>query len=245
MSSRVGTAAASIDLAMIPSKAAEMNRLLSEAENAMVRLLAFAEAMEVKIGDGRMPWYVLHALEERGDGHRVVQTMWDERLIEIPVANLDDFDASRRAIAKHLGVSVNDVMRYEQNKHGGIEVECNHAGCKKSKPLFYSDPAVMVRAERQAAREIWYCTDHRESAFISEGALADEMFPILQRIKATPGLTQTDTGAKRDVLAFLRSIGLVKIDKISYGSRTFAYRIYMTEAGDGYLRKHDFMEVSE
>lgn len=243
MRNRVESETANIDISKIPSKAAEMGRLFSEAEDAIVRLLAFAGKLDVIVGDGRVLWYALHSLEAREDGHRVVNAMWDEGLIEIPVSNIDDIDASRRAIAESFGVTTQELARYERNKHGiGVEVECNHAGgCRRSKPLFYGDPAAMLRAERQAAQEIWYCADHREIAFVSEGALADEMLPVLQRIKATPGLTQTDTGAKREDLAFLESIGLIKIDKTIRGGRTLVYSICMTEAGDGFLRKHDFL----
>lgn len=229
----VEAAAEKIDLSKIPNKADEMNRLFGEAEYTLVNLLAFAKKSGVIVGDGRVLEYALHTLAAVENENRVVSSMWAGRLADIQVANLDSFEASKRALAERFGVTIQDVARYEQYPHElGIEVECNHAaGCRRSKSLFYGDPAEMVRAERQSACEVWYCFDHRESAFKSGGALSDEMFPILHRIKAAPGLTQKDTGAKREDLAFLEAIGLVRIDKISHGGRTLVYRICLTEAG--------------
>lgn len=237
MSNRVETEAASIDITKISNKAAELNRLFGEAEDAIVRLLAFADKLDVIVGDGRELWYALHSLEAREDGNRVVNVMWDGGLKEIPVRSIDDIDASRRAIAESFGVTTQELARYERNKLGiGVSVECNHAGgCRRSKSLFYGNPADMLRAERQAAQEIWFCVDHRESAFTTEGALADELFPVLQRIKATPGLSQKDTGAKRDDLVFLETIGLIRIEQVRHGGRTLVYSIWLTEAGEGVL----------
>lgn len=240
---RVEVAAESIDMSKVPSKAAELSLLFNKAEESLLGLLAFARKADVFVVNGRMLEVALYSLAADEHGQRVVQTPWNGQLINIPLDKVDDYAASTRAIADQFSVTTQDVMRYEmslQSNGGvlGIAIECNHrAGCRRSKSLYFGDPAQMVQAERQASVEVWYCAEHREAAFKADGALADEVYPILLRIKETPGLTQKETGAKREELAFLEAVGLIKVERIGLGGRVLAYQINLSDVGHEALDK--------
>jgi len=240
---RVAAAAESIDLSKVPSKSAELSILFNQAEESLLRLLAFARKADISMVDGRTLEAALYFLAADENGKRVVQILLSGRPINIPLDMLDDNEASMRAMAEQFGVTTQDVMRYEMSLQSdggtsGIPIECNHrAGCRRTKLLYFGDPAQMVSVERQASMEVWYCAEHREAAFKSHGALSDEVYPILFRIKETPGLTQKETGAKRDYLAFLEVVGLIKVERMGHSGRVLVYQISLTEAGHGALAK--------
>ena len=106
-----------------------------------------------------------------------------------------------------------------------------------TKAVSFGNPAEMLDAERQTAKEIWYCRYHREAAFLQGGIISDEFLPVLERIRQSPGLAQKDTGAKRDDIQFLQSVGLLTVEKVAYGTRLLCYQIALTDEGHAMLDK--------
>lgn len=225
------------------SKAAELHRLFDSARDSLLALMIFARRAGVALESGCYPnlSVALNSLFPDEHGKRTVWTQWNGGLVEIDVDKIDTVNASRLALAEQFGVSEQVFLRYERRIKGQygacVHVPCNHHGCSMTRTIGFSGPAEMVEAERRASKEIWYCHHHREAAFEQEGALSDELLPVLQKIRQTPGLTQKDTGAKRDDILFLDAAGLITVDRITHGTRLLCYRISLTDAGDKALDK--------
>lgn len=243
LTEQIKVVADAIDLAAIPSKADEMHRLLDNACDSLVAVLAFCEKIGVTTEDDQVVMIALNSMLRNKDGKRFVDGVWNGKYTPTEVDNLDLVNATRLAYADQIGVSEQDVIRFEKSgaNHGGfgrfVSVHCNHPGCSMSKGIGFNNPAEMLHAEQRASKEIWYCHHHREVAFASEGALADELLPVLHRIAQSPGLTQKATGAKKEELSFLESVGLIRIEQLAHGNRVMCYQIFITESGQGILNK--------
>lgn len=241
--------AEAIDLASIPSKADEMHRLLDDACNALIAVMAFSKKIGVATVDDQQSMLVLNSMLRNEAGKRFVDGGANGTYMPTDVDNLDLVNATRLAYANQLGVSEQAVIRFEKAgaDAGGfgrfVSVECNHPGCSMWKGLRFHDPAEMLKAEQRASMEIWYCHLHRESAFSDEGALSDEFLPVLRRIARSPGLTQKATGAKKDEIEFLETVGLVRVDQLTHGKRVLCYQISLTEAGQGVLDRSSISEA--
>jgi hypothetical protein len=227
-----------LDISAIPSKAEELHRLFDSARDSIVALLVFARKAGVMLEDQYLP-ITLNSLLRDGDGKRTINTWWNGRLVSIDVDKLDTANASRLALAEQHGVSEQIFLRYEQRIAGQygtyVHIPCNHRGCSISKNIGFRNPIEMLEAERRASNELWYCHHHREEAFLQEGALPDDLFPVLERISYSPGLTQKNTGAKRDDIQFLESVGLVTVEKVTHGTRLLCYQITLTDDGQRVL----------
>jgi hypothetical protein len=191
--------ARNLDISAIPSKAVELHRLFDNAQDSLVALLVFARKTGVMLEEQCFP-ITLNSLLRDGDGKRTINAWWNGRLVSIDVDSLDTANASRLALAEQYGVSEQVFLRYEQriaSQYGTyVYVPCNHRGCSMNKNVGFHNPIEMLEAERRAANELWYCHHHREPAFVEDGVLSDEFFPVLERIRHSPGCTQKDTGAK-------------------------------------------------
>lgn len=243
LSSLIETKSEAIDLAFVPSKTEEMHRLFDNACDSLLALLAFCKKIGVTTEDDQYIMIVLNSMLRDENDKRFVDGLWNGTYTPTDVDNLDLLNATRLAYANQLGVSEQAVIRFEKMRAdaGGfsrfINVHCNHPGCSMSKGVGFNNPAEMLEAERRASKEIWYCHHHREIAFLNEGAISDELLPVLLRIVQSPGLTQKATGAKREDIAFLETTGLVRVDQIRHGNRTLCYQIAITEAGQEFLCK--------
>lgn len=243
LSGNIDAEAEKLDVSSISSKTAEMHRLFDNARDSLLALHVFAKKVEVMLDDDQLLLIALNSLLPDGYGKRFVKVWWNGDITSIDIDNLDATNAARLALASQFGVSEQTIIRFEKLKGGanglgaGIHVPCNHPGCSMSKSIWFKTPVEMNEAEQRASTEIWYCHHHREVAFSDEGALSDELLPVLQRISRSPGLTQTATGAKRDEIAFLEAAGLIRVDQITHGNRLLCYQIFITETGQGILVK--------
>lgn len=243
LNEQLDTLAHSICLESIPCKSAEMHRLLDEAIKNLLALLAYTTKIGVELADEYHLKFLLLRLLRDEDGKRFVDGVRNGKQIPIDVDDLDLLNATRYAYAKQLGVTEQDVIRFESITAGcngyipTAKVPCNHPGCNMQKGIPFRDPAEMLQAENCAKQEIWYCHHHRKPAFTSEGILSDETLPLLQLISRSPGLTQTATGARKDDLSFLEETGLIRIEKLTNGNRVMCYQIFITALGQDTLNK--------
>lgn len=220
-----------------------MHRLLDNASNSLVAVLAFAGKLGVVLDGQRNAMFVLNSMLRDEAGKRFVDGVWNGKHAPIDVDHLDLVNAARLAYADQLGVSEQAVIRFEKAKVDAngcgpqVRVHCNHPGCSMSKIDVFKTPVEMIEAEHRASKEIWYCHHHREVAFSNEGAISDELLSALQRIAQSPGLTQKATGVKKEELAFLGAVGLVRIDQVRLGNRVICYQIFITEAGASLLQR--------
>lgn len=229
-----------LDISAVPSKAAELHCLFDNARDSILALLAFARKTGVLLEDLHH-LTILNSLLRDDAGKRTIKTWCNGKLVSIDVDDLDAADAARLALAEQCGVSEQELLRFEQrmaDPYGAcLRVPCNHQGCSMTKAVSFGNPAEMLDAERQTANEIWYCRYHREAAFLQGGIISDEFLPVLERIRQSPGLVQKDTGAKRDDIQFLQSVGLLTVEKVTYGTRLLCYQITLTDEGHAMLDK--------
>jgi hypothetical protein len=223
-----------LDISAIPSKADELHRLFDAAQEAILALLVFAKKVGVELEDPQLVSVALNSLLRNADGKRGVSVMWHGGPVVVDVDQIDTLNASRLALAEQYGVSEQVMLRYEQRIAGGggpnANVFCNHRGCNMHKSIYFKDPTEMIAAEWRAGSEIWYCRHHCKAAF-EEGALSDELLPVLQRIRVKPGLSKSESGAKSEDLSFLEEVGLISVEKLMHGSRLLCYQISLTDAG--------------
>lgn len=242
LSQHIDDLAKSIDLATIPSKAEEWHRLLDQASGAIFGVLALARKIDVIPEEERSMLLVLNSMLRDSNGKRYVDSLWDGRYTPMDVDKLDFVNSSRIAYADQLGVSEQAVIRFEKMKAKNtgrlsVSVPCNHKNCQMTKGIAFDNPATMLAAERQSSTEIWYCRHHRETAFLNEGALADEQVSILQQIANTPGITLKAAGGKREDVEFLELIGLISPGRIAHGQRLLCYSLSVTDKGRAFLDK--------
>lgn len=249
LTNQIEAEADAIDIASTPSKTEEMHRLFDDACNSLIAALVFCKKIGVTTLDGQYPMDGHHALLalnsmlRNKDGKRFVQGVRNGNCTPIDVDDLDLVNAVRLAYANHLGVPEQTVIRFEKtgaDTYGFerlIKVHCNHPGCSASKGIGFDNPTEMLKAEQRAAKEIWYCHHHREFAFANEGAISDELLPVLQRIRQSPGLTQKATEAKKEDIVFLEAVGLIRVDQNRHGSRVLHYQIFITKEGRRLLDK--------
>lgn len=232
-----------IDIASVSSKAEEMHRLLDNARDSLIALLAFCLKIGVTTKSDQNVVVVLNAMLRDEMGKRFVDAVWDGRYTPTDVDHLDLVNASRLGCAKQFGVSEQTVIRFEKMKAGNdsllqfVGVHCNHPGCSMSKSIGFENPAEMLEAEQRASKEIWYCKHHRELAFLNERALSDDLLGVLQRIAQSPGLTKKAAGAKKEDIEFLQTAGLIRFDQINQGKRILCYQIFITDEGQSFLSK--------
>lgn len=231
--------AASLDVSLIKNKAKELHRLFDNAKDSLLALMVFARKINVDLCHEDILEMSVRLLLPDENGKRNVLMFWAGRLVEFDVDDLalasNAACIARAALAKEYGVSEQDLIRYEKRRSDisgpMIHVPCNHSGCSMAKSISFHNARQMIEAEQRASSEIWYCNHHRESALKREGAISDEFLEVLDRIKTRPGLTQTESGAKRNDIVFLEESGLIDVEKVTQGDRLLCYRITLTDAG--------------
>ncbi|TAL99547.1 MAG: hypothetical protein EPN70_24910 [Paraburkholderia sp.] len=232
-----------LDISSITSSSVELHRLFDNASDALVALVVFARKAGILLNDQCLA-YTMNSLLRDEHGKRAVTTWWKGRRVSVDVDNLDDTSAQRHAVAQQYGVSEQTVLRYEKAIAGysddgayvglggpHVQMPCNHRGCSTTKPIGFRNPSEMLDAEQRASSELWYCHHHQRAAFSEEKALSDELFPLLERIGSSSGLSQKETGATRSDLSFLDSVGLIHIEKIMDRTRLLRYEITLTADG--------------
>ena len=228
-----------VDVESTSGSAAEMHRLLDNACDSLSAVLTFCHENGVTTESEKTVMAVLNSMQRDETHKRFVYSVLNGDRVLIDVDNLNRINAARSAYANQLAVSVQDVIRFEKSKaeKSGYGLHCNHPGCSTSKDISFDNPVEMLQSEERVSIELWYCHRHRKSAFDNEGALSDELLLILQRIAQMPGLTQAATGAKKEDLAFLESVGLIHMGQLANGSRVMCYQISITKDGQEVLSR--------
>jgi hypothetical protein len=239
--------ASAINLASIQSRSEEMHRLFDNARESIIALMAFAYRVGVDLPGDQVLEATLSVLVPRTAGRaREVSVQSNGERINIDIDSLDSQGSVRQAVAMQYGVSEQTLLQFERRmsscahgvQAGTANVPCNHPACRMTKGVYFSTPAGMIEADRRSINEIWYCHHHREEAFKNEGALADELFVVLQTINQNPGLTQKETGSNREDLAFLESLGLIVVKTVAHRGRVLRYEISLSSSGLSLVGDH-------
>lgn len=230
-----------IDLSAIGSYSQELHRLMNDACGSLVELAAFCKRIGVSLKGNDLEMHALCSMLPDENGKRFVQGVFGGSWSTIDVDNVDVINAERRAYAEQFGISEEDVLRYEMmdRTHGPhVGIRCPHADCFRARLIRVSSAADMVRVEKETANERWFCQNHRKEAFSTLGVVSDELVPIMQSIARSPGLALKASGGSKGDIEFLESVGFLRIELVKNGNQIRCYKIFLTEAGQGYIASY-------
>lgn len=222
---------------------------LETAHQALVSLVAAVDLIGLEPSIDPVLLRAIHAMKSAPAANLAIPFLFHNEPDAIPPAwfdgtDLEDYQTNLdRNIAAERDMEYEDYVAHkcamERAEHQVLLVRCRHSGCASTsrRHAWSSDdfPALKLKAEQ----ETWYCDEHIEPVFDTEGRLSDRLVTLLLRLQVSPDpIPRTKLDVEYFEYKFAMKRGLItETPKLRPSGKTQSYLATLSGTGEAALRR--------